>query len=245
MPGLRLPTCTVLGYADARAGSAAAVHSDCIERDAPGRSAREAPAGGALAALGDRRVEDEAVEPPWRWTAAPGTERGGKATDRNLDRPSGLPDQGAHGVEDHRIVDRNRLPLQHQVRAVGQAHGDRAGRVGRQVARFAGARTAQEVEVAVVPADADAGGVRSSVRPNRAEVAGEVATRVVRRRRGRERIAHPAPRYRGVFGAAEVCRFNRCEIRHLSTSGSWSCLAVAEHAVQDFTCIMQSPYMVA
>lgn len=65
-----------------------------------------------------------------------------------------------------------------------QSDGDRAGRVGGQVATFAGSRAAGEVEVAVPPLRADTRGVRRTVWP-----AGSKEVRNLSGRPGGEHIA--------------------------------------------------------
>src|SRR5919204_563862 len=91
------------------------------------------------------------------------------------------------------VGDPGRLALEHEVDAA-QRGGDRAGRVGGQVAGLAGPGPAHDIEIAVGPEGAHTRGMGAAVRPDRSEEEPIVPGRVGA---GNE-VAGPAPGPRRV-----------------------------------------------
>src|SRR5215207_11714828 len=114
------------------------------------------------------RVEGEPVEVPGRWSRARRAVRRRERLALHFRWPATLAVEAGQRLQRRPIGHPGRLALQNEVDTF-QAHGDRAGRVLRQIARLAGARPAGEIDIAVVPERADAGGVRSPVRSRCAE----------------------------------------------------------------------------
>src|SRR6266511_4382806 len=177
-------------------------------------SAFEAPASRAVRFRGgdpERGVEGEEVQLPRRRSGARGAERRGERVALHLGRPPTLAVQAGHPLQRRWIGDPGRLALQDQVDAL-QPDRERAGRVRRQVASLAGAGSAGEVEVAVEPCGADAGGVGAAVRPGRPEEVRGARLRGA----GHEEVMRPAPRQRRGSVAVEVGHLDGLSVGHRS-----------------------------
>ena len=181
-----------------------------------GEGTLKPPAGRAVRLGGgdtEDRVEGEAVEVPGRRSRARRAVRRRERLALHLRRPPALAVQAGHRLQRRPIGHPGRFALQDEVDAL-QAHGDRAGRVRRQIARLAGARPAGEIDVAVVPERADAGGVRPAVRARRAEETTSGIGGVG------EAIARPAPRQLSGSVAVEIGDFDWLLARSSCTSSS-------------------------
>src|SRR5215207_975790 len=114
------------------------------------------------------RVESEPVEVPGRWSRARRAVRRRERLALHFRWPATLAVEAGQRLQRWPIGHPGRLALQNEVDPL-QAHGDRAGRVLGQIAGLAGAGTTGEIDVAIVPEGADAGGVRAAIPSRRAE----------------------------------------------------------------------------
>lgn len=107
----------------------------------------------------------------------------------------------------------SRFAFQHEVDTF-KFDRNRAGWVRRQVARLAGLRPADDIEVAVEPKRSGPGGVRATIRSHRSEEECDIGSR----RAGCEEIARYAPRQCRGSIAVEIDDLDRCAVGHLFIS---------------------------